>query len=405
MVAAIRLTRQYVDALGPGDGKARVTRQYIDALYGAAGKARITQQYVEVLGSALEGQEYPVSVTSTLAFTDTIVAGLDRYATYTDTIEFTEQIGVTQVHFVGSTLELSDSATAVRDIPRTVVDTLDFVETNEWHGPHYFYERNFINFEQIPYGHLAVINVWVNDTLEFTEKRGRTIYITVSDWLNLAAVGIKKDAIKHTLTFTETIVAGKSKAITTTMTLTPILHVTGLFHRQITDDLGLVHAAAYQATGSACLNRQYQPQLGFTTDTTVSVPTAVAPTLSDGTLTLTFPYVSPTTTLVLRNPQFNNKDTLNFNRINRTTRGGALVVFADPQWPKTQTLAFEVRSLTQSQAANLLEFFDDCLGLEIGLLDHEGRQWRGIITNPEEPIVNPEQGDYSTTFQFEGVLC
>ena len=63
MVAAIRLTRQYVDVLGPGDGKARVTRQYIDALYGAAGKARITQQYVEVLGSALAGQTYNETVT------------------------------------------------------------------------------------------------------------------------------------------------------------------------------------------------------------------------------------------------------------------------------------------------------------------------------------------------------
>ena len=157
--------------------------------------------------------------------------------------------------------------------------------------------------------------------------------------------------------------------------------------------------------GSACLNKQYQPQLGFTTDTTVEVPEGTAPTLGNGTLTLTFPFTLPTTTLVLRNPEFTNKDSLNFNRINRTTRGGTLVVYADPIWPKTQTLGFEVHCLKRAQADELIEFFGDSLGLEIGLLDHEGRQWRGIITNPDTPIINPERGDYSVSFYFEGVQC
>ena len=122
-------------------------------------------------------------------------------------------------------------------------------------------------------------------------------------------------------------------------------------------------------------------------------------------MTLTFPYVAPTNTLVLRNPEFANKDSLNFNRINRTTRGGTLVVFADSQWPKTQTLALEVRALKPLQADDLIDFFDQSLGLEVGLLDHEGRQWQGIITDPETPVINPERGDYSASFTFEGVLC
>ena len=105
-------------------------------------------------------------------------------------------------------------------------------------------------------------------------------------------------------------------------------------------DLNLTHSGAYyEENGSPCPNKQYQPQLGFTTDTTVLSPGCGGSLLAGWHLTLTFPYVSPTNTLVLRNPEFANKDSLNFNRINRTTRGGALVVFADSDWPKTQTLA------------------------------------------------------------------
>ena len=107
MVAAIRLTRQYVDAVGPGDGKARVTRQYIDALYGAAGKTRVSQQYVEVLGSAVESVTYNESVTSTLAFNQTLVAGFDRVGSVTSTLAFTSNPEASHVHFVGSTLEPS----------------------------------------------------------------------------------------------------------------------------------------------------------------------------------------------------------------------------------------------------------------------------------------------------------
>ena len=234
---------------------------------------------------------------------------------------------------------------------------------------------------------------------------GRTIYASVSHQLNLQVVGIKRNKVDHTLAFTQTINAGKSKQVTSNLGIVPILHVQGLFHRHVIHDLGLVHSGAFESLVGPCQRKQYEPQVGFTTDTTVLLPSATPPTLSDATLTLTFPYVSPTNTLVLRNSEFGNKDTLNFNRINRTTRGGALVVFADSEWPKTQTLAVTLNSLTPAQADDLLTFFDQSLGLEVGLLDHEGRLWRGIITNPDSPIANPGRDDHSASFEFEGVLC
>ena len=97
--------------------------------------------------------------------------------------------GFALVHWLGSTLELTTTQTAVRDIPKTWHDTLEFVETNEWHGPHYFDERNFLEFEETPMVILPSSTFGSTIRLNFTEKRGRTIYVTMSDWLNLAAVG------------------------------------------------------------------------------------------------------------------------------------------------------------------------------------------------------------------------
>ncbi len=119
---------------------------------------------------------------------------------------------------------------------------------------------------------------------------------------------------------------------------------------------------------------------------------------------MTYPYVTPTTTVVLRNPEFGNRERLGFNRINRETRGGSLIVFADPQWPKIKTVQVTLNSLSADQAADLKAFLRESLGKEIGLLDYENRQWRGIITNPDTEVANPGRCDYTAILEFEGDL-
>jgi hypothetical protein len=46
---------------------------------------------------------------------------------------------------------------------------------------------------------------------------------------------------------------------------------------------------------------------------------------------------------------FGNKDRLQFNRISRETRGGTVVVLADPIWPKIETQAITITGLTREQ--------------------------------------------------------
>ena len=103
-------------------------------------------------------------------------------------------------------------------------------------------------------------------------------------------------------------------------------------------------------------------------------------------------------------PNLGNKDRLGFNRVLRETRGGTLIVFADPIWPKTQTLVLNFSSLLRSETQQLLSFFENHLGVEVGLMDWEHRYWRGIIMTPESPVIEDTRGRFSASFSFEGEL-
>ncbi len=48
---ALRVTREYADVLGAGEGEVRVTRQYVEMLTSGYPKVRVARQYVEVLAS------------------------------------------------------------------------------------------------------------------------------------------------------------------------------------------------------------------------------------------------------------------------------------------------------------------------------------------------------------------
>ena len=111
-----------------------------------------------------------------------------------------------------------------------------------------------------------------------------------------------------------------------------------------------------------------------------------------------------TDSVTLRAPNLGNKDRLGFNRVLRKTRGGTLIVYADPIWPKTQRLVLNFSSLLRTEAQELLSFFENHLGQEVGLLDWEQRYWRGIIMTPESPVIEDTRGRCSANFEFEGEL-
>lgn len=93
------------------------------------------------------------------------------------------------------------------------------------------------------------------------------------------------------------------------------------------------------------------------------------PVLGTATLTLTYPFDTPTTTLVLRNPELGDQHSIAHQRIYRESRGGVPDVFKDDEWPTTETLNISVVALSEAQAQAFLTFMQDSIGDEIGLLE------------------------------------
>lgn len=175
-----------------------------------------------------------------------------------------------------------------------------------------------------------------------------------------------------------------------------------------TSSLDLRQAAAYTLI-LASTKSQYSPFVGSSTDPDAPTP---PPLEIDGPMAgievpfqLVYPSTGEVTDAVsLKAPNLGNKDRLSFNRILRETRGGTMIVYADPTWPKVQSLVLSFSGLLNVEAQELLTFFEDHLGQEIGLIDWEHRYWRGVITTPNEPIVEDQFDSFTATFEFEGEL-
>lgn len=172
--------------------------------------------------------------------------------------------------------------------------------------------------------------------------------------------------------------------------------------------LTIYHASTYTLILASSLC-QYTPFVGASSDPDAPTP---PPEAIDGPMVgiqvpfqLVYPSVGVVTDSVsLKTPNLGNLDRLAFNRVLRETRGGTLVVFADPIWPKIQTLVVSFSRLLRVESQNLMTFIEAHLGLEIGLIDWEHRFWRGVITTPDEPHIEDKFDSFTTTFEFQGEL-
>ena len=185
--------------------------------------------------------------------------------------------------------------------------------------------------------------------------------------------------------------------------------------RLVHSHLGMGQSLGFTVTRAPTPRRVHDPNLyNYCPFVGEGVPGAPPspPSILDGPLpgvTTPFQLLYPATgtatdSITLRTPNFGNKDRLSFNRVLRETRGGTLIVYADPIWPKIQTLVLSFSGLKTSEKDDLLDFLETHLGLEIGLLDWEHRYWRGVVVTPDDPIVQDDRNSFSVSFEFEGEL-
>ncbi len=172
--------------------------------------------------------------------------------------------------------------------------------------------------------------------------------------------------------------------------------------------LGITQAVSYTLV-LASTRCQYSPFVGSSSDPDAPEP---PPTSLQGPMVgiqvpfqLVYPSVGAVTdSVALKTPNLGNRDRLTFHRVQRETRGGTLVIFADPIWPKVETLVLTFSGLLRVEAHELLVFIEAHLGQEIGLIDWEHRYWKGVITTPEEPIIEDRFDSFTVNITFEGEL-
>jgi len=305
-------------------------------------------------------------------------------------------------------LALVSEATGLGDIYAGVISPLALVHSVFILGPTYVEAKSGLHFVSDEWDHVGTVVCGATDTLVLLGTAGRTVSVSVTSTMSLSIIGERSLSAGSVMTLSSIVSAGKAGEATSTLELVQEAAPGLVLNFDISDDLGVEQATTFYLDTTRRFDRQYYPFVG---DGALTSPTPPSTTLSGPMEGITAPFqlVYPavgdvTDSVTLRAPNLGNKDRLGFQRINRETRGGTLVVFADPTWPKTQTLALTFSGMTQSEAQDYLDFISDHFGEEIGLIDWESRYWRGVVMTPSDPVTEDSANYFSFSFEFEGEL-
>lgn len=109
------------------------------------------------------------------------------------------------------------------------------------------------------------------------------------------------------------------------------------------------------------------------------MPLPAAPTL---VIVPTVTFVYDTYSVTLPAPEFGNNEELSLSRVQRSSIGGTLDTFRDPQWPVAETLKMRFKNLTNQQIEDFFELQEAALGQVVEYTDYESRVKTGILSNP-----------------------
>jgi hypothetical protein len=415
----IRGTTHYVEVIGEGSGNIRVTRQYVDLL------TPVSSDILESVSSTLNltdvaSREISLNVTSTLNFVDFV--GREISENVTNNLNFSQVAAKVSGVSANNALVLSDFADGLpifTSIPLSnnlkfvktvfvasfpiVIQTLNFTQNLSFVGP-----RPETIYQPVTFFHSArnsAHNLRVTQELELEDRARIPIPITVTQTINLTDEATITNPV-HTLNFVQTVAYAKSIGVEVShLTLTDNIVLNGDWVRTIVQDSGLGHAMTY-FLDSPCANKSFHPFIGENTASSKAQSTELPDTqieFADRKFLLYYPGTDErVSTVQLRTPELDNRDRLAFTRLNQETRGGYLIVYSDPNWPKITTLIFTFIALKKSEIDELQTFFENYLGLEVGITDWEGREWLGIITDPDQPASEDGRGQWTISFTFEG---
>ena len=363
----------------------------------------------------------------TLTLTDSAEASLIKVIEQTLTLTdyATTSIGD---YYLENTLELTQDA-SVRDAvyPRTLEDTLTLTQDIVLY-PHYGREEHDLELTDvttywIPYNLTASSNL-VTTTYEIIDGIYTPIYGGLSDSASVESTTVKplqhyiqwyqdlffeqkaqlstQEAANNTLVLSQSATVVTSYRGSNTLVLTDSATLNRVLSKSLQSNLNLAASFGYTITGTNTCT--FDPTVGASTDPEnprpMGLTTGFTATRQD-TISFWYPYDSPTNTVEIRNPELGNTAKLEFQRINRKTRGGTLIVWADNQWPKIERTELTIRGLTETQAQEYQDFVSTSLGKEIGFTDWENNSWIAIIMNPDAPLIRNRVNDVEITVELE----
>jgi len=293
----------------------------------------------------------------------------------------------------------------VLDLPAEVPDSLTITETIGVSASYIRHVSDFIIFveQTIEDG-----KVYASDVLDLSEDIGKSVtfknsitepltlsqlisiarQFDLSDVLSLSEAGATESPVEDSLVLSDLASSTKQNGFASSLILVESATRQCVFNRSVVDTIDFSHGVFGSTFNKSVCAEAYSVTLG-----------------TRNILTVTYPYTSPSLTVNLRVPKFGNTDTVKTESIFRRTVGNQLLAGRASAWPKIELLKFSFEALTQAQRDAMLNFAKQSSGAEIGLLDQENRQWRGVITSPEIKVEQRSRTcDFLVDFEFRGSL-
>lgn len=96
--------------------------------------------------------------------------------------------------------------------------------------------------------------------------------------------------------------------------------------------------------------------------------------------------VNPSDVVTLSNPKFGNSDTINFKRVNRTSRGNDEIIAGYPQWHPTFLKKYEFDYMKESEAVAIYAFVKRHTGIPVFVTGLYGVTKKVLLLKPDVEI-------------------
>lgn len=248
-------------------------------------------------------------------------------------------------------------------------------------------ETHDLNLSSTAIGAVGVpwLPIEISHELDLTQSAYKVFTESVNHSLGLSSEVDGSYSVEDSLTLTQTVVAALDRRLEHELGFSQtVSRGLSIYPRSISHNLNLTSAGLAYDPNDKCQTRYGNRQIRS----------------SNGKLTLNSE--DGQYSIVLKNPEQDDRRRTSFERVLRETRGGNLVVYRDPSWPTIQTLLFTIVGLKAETFTSLQSFLTNTLGQQIVLTDWLGDRWLGVVTRPDETFVEDRDGFYTFGFEFEG---